>query len=358
MRRHHVVRATLGIAVLLTASLVASLPAHAASRCFGRQATLVGTNDVDTINGTAGVDVIASGGAGDRINGRGGNDLICSGSGRDRVRGQSGNDRINGGSSGDVLLLGEGNDTAVGGQGADFVAGANGNDVMNTGAGADFLIGGAGDDRYLAGASLQDLVSFENSGTGVVVDLGIPAAQNTNEGLDVITGAEGVIGSAYNDLLRGLNLPSEFGDLLAGLEGTDQLLGFDGNDFIIGGLGSDRAAPAPGSLWGGLGNDIVVGDEPEAFLEGSGDDDLFGDVGDDFLDGGGNVSGPPAGDIGNGGAHVQGDECTGLETASECERFLRGPGTRLMLGPGSRVIPVDVQDRMDWWMDVSRGRVG
>jgi Ca2+-binding RTX toxin-like protein len=360
MRRYHVVRAALGVAVLVAASLVISMPAQAAARCFGRQATLVGTIDVDTINGTAGVDVIVGGGGGDRINGRGGNDLICAGRGRDRVRGQSGNDRINGGPSGDVLLPGEGNDTVVGGQGADFVSGANGNDIMNTGSGSDFLIGGAGDDRYLAGASLQDLISFENSGAGVVVDLGIPTAQNTNEGLDVITGAEGVIGSAYNDLLRGLNLPSEFGDLLAGLEGTDQLLGFDGNDFIIGGLGSDRAGPAPGSLWGGLGNDIVVGDEPEAFLEGSGDDDLFGDAGDDFLDGGGNVSGPPAGDVGNGGPHVQGDECTGLETASECERFLRGPGSaRYLSADGSAIwIPADVRERMDGWLAVSRGRVG
>jgi Ca2+-binding RTX toxin-like protein len=351
MRRNHAARAGIGAAILLATVVAGAVPAHAVGRCFGRRATILGTNDAENINGTAGADVIVTGSGGDRINGRGGNDLICSGTGRDRVRGQAGNDRINGGTSGDVLLSGQGNDVMLGGQGAEFMVGSDGNDTMNAGTGADFMIGGAGNDRYLGGPGLQDLVSFENSGGGVVVDLGIPTAQNTNEGADVITGSEGVIGSAYNDVLRGLNLPSELGDLLAGLEGTDQLLGFDGNDFIIGGLGSDRGAPAPGSLWGGIGDDIVVGDEPESFIEGAGDDDLFGDAGDDFLDGGGNVSGPPAGDVGDAGTHVAGDECTGLETANECERFLRH-----FRGPLET--SVDVRGRMDRWLDVARGRVG
>ncbi|HEV3474152.1 MAG TPA: calcium-binding protein [Actinomycetota bacterium] len=354
MRRHRAVRVALGATLLLTITLVVSLPVQAAARCFGRQATIVGTNDVDTINGTGGADVIVTGEGADRINGRGGNDLICSGRGRDRVRGQAGSDRINGGTSGDVLLAGEGNDVVVGGQGAEFVAGANGNDSMKMGTGADFMIGGAGNDRYLGGPSLQDIASFENSGAGVVVDLGLPTAQNTNEGTDVITGTEGVIGSAYDDRLTGLNIASEFGDLLAGLEGTDQLVGLDGNDFIVGGLGSDKGAPAPGSLSGGFGNDIVVGDEPEAFLEGAGDDDLFGDAGDDFLDGGGNVSGPPAGDVGNGGTHVVGDECTGLETATECERFLRDTRTTFAMAAAQ----LAVEDHMEWWMGAARGRVG
>lgn len=350
MRRLHAIRAALGVMALLAVTVVGS-PAQAAGRCFGRQATIVGTNDIDTINGTGRADVIVTGDGGDRINGGGGNDLICSGNGRDRIRGEAGGDFLNGGNSGDVLLSGDGNDVMVGGQGADFLSGADGSDTMKAGTGADFMIGGSGDDRYVGGPSLQDLISFENSGAGVVVDLAVPAAQNTNEGADVITGVEGVIGSVYNDLLRGRDVPGELGDLLAGLEGTDQLLGFDGNDFIVGGLGSDKGAPAPGSLWGGLGDDIVVGDEPEAFIEGAGDDDLFGDAGDDFLDGGGNVSGPPAGDAGNGGPHVAGDECTGLESAQDCERFLRN--TR-----GPLPIPANVQDRMDRWLDVSWGRVG
>ena len=351
MRPRRATRNVPGVIVLLATILAVALPAMAAARCFGRRATIVGTGEVDKINGTAAADVIVTGDGGDRVNGRGGSDLICTGSGRDRVRGQGGNDRVNGGTSADVLLGGNGSDLLIGGQGAEFIAGAAGEDTMNAGAGADFMIGATGNDRYLGGISAQDLISFENSGLGVVVDLSVSTPQNTNDGVDVITGVEGVIGSAYNDFLRGLNVPSQTGDLLAGLEGTDFLHGFDGNDFIVGGLGSDRGAPPPGALWGGPGDDVVAGDEPEFFIEGAGDDDLLGDSGDDFLDGGGNVSAPPAGDVGDGGTHVQGDECTGLETAAECERFLRRTASRRLL------IPADVREHMDWWLSVTRGRV-
>ncbi len=63
------------MAVMLHA---ASLSAGAAPpRCFGRTATIIGTNAGDDIDGTSRADVIVGRGGSDSISGDGGRDLIC-----------------------------------------------------------------------------------------------------------------------------------------------------------------------------------------------------------------------------------------------------------------------------------------
>jgi hypothetical protein len=124
-------------------------------------------------------------------------------------------------------------------------------------------------------------------------------------------------------VIRGQDVPAELGNGLFGLDGSDTILALDGNDVISGGAGNDNVGTG---LDGGVGNDQIYGDDfGEFFFTQGGDDDLYGGDGDDFLDGGGNFTGPPAGDYANGGPHVAGDECTGVEDASttECERFSR-----------------------------------
>ncbi|HEX5984156.1 MAG TPA: hypothetical protein VFY69_08120 [Solirubrobacterales bacterium] len=63
-------------------------------RCFGREATIVGTPGSDRLVGTHRRDVIVARGGRDTVYGRGGNDLICGGGGRDLLRGGAGRDRI------------------------------------------------------------------------------------------------------------------------------------------------------------------------------------------------------------------------------------------------------------------------
>ncbi|MGH2710776.1 MAG: calcium-binding protein [Actinomycetota bacterium] len=298
--------------------------ATAAERCLGKKGDVVGTSGKDKLKGTSGNDVIIGGDGTDRIDGAGGNDLICAGKGHDLVRGQAGNDQIDGGPGSDFLQGHDGDDVLVGAAGGDTLISGNGNDIMRAGSSAfDFLLGGAGDDTYDGGGGATDVASLENAPVGVTVDLGIGTPQNSGEGLDTFLGVEGLVGSEFNDVIRGHDVVAEVGNGLFGLDGSDTLLGLEGNDFVVGGAGNDNVGAA---LDGGAGNDQVFGDEVEDFfLTTGGDDDLYGGTGDDFLDGGGNFTGPPTGDYGNGGPHAAGDECRGLEdaTTTECERFSR-----------------------------------
>ncbi len=95
------------------------IPPEITARCFGVQATIVGTDGPDRLNGTPGRDIIAGLGGNDVINGRGGNDLLCGGKGADRIRGGTGKDRLDGGSGRDKLDGGADSDRCIGGSGTD-----------------------------------------------------------------------------------------------------------------------------------------------------------------------------------------------------------------------------------------------
>jgi len=321
-------RALVGLVALAMLGLAAP-SALGADRCFGKRANIVGTSQSETLKGTRRNDVIIGGDGRDKIIGRGGNDLICAGSGHDLVRGNAGDDEIDGGPGADFLLGHVGNDLLLGDAGGDVLIGADGNDDMRAaGSPFDFLVGGAGDDRYDGGAGETDIASLEEAPVGVTVDLAITTPQNTGEGLDTFIGSEGLVGSKFNDVLRGHDVPAELGNGIFGLDGSDIIFGLDGNDVISGGLGDDNVGTG---LDGGAGNDEIHGDDfGEFFVTQGGDDDLYGGEGDDFLVGGGNFTGPPAGDFADGGPHVAGDECTGVEDASttECERFSRRVAAR------------------------------
>lgn len=108
--------------------------------CFGKRATLCGTNGRDRLTGTRQRDVIVGRGGNDIINGRGGDDRICcgedtllGGKGKDEVRGDEGQDRLVGGKGRDTLRGGEGNDTLVGGPGDDRLNGGLGRHTCDAG---------------------------------------------------------------------------------------------------------------------------------------------------------------------------------------------------------------------------------
>ncbi len=113
------------------------LAATAQVTCYGKTATIVGTEGNNVLNGTKYPDVIAGLGGNDTINGASGNDLICGGPGNDTISGGNGSDRIDGGS---------GNDTIAGDFGADRLFGGLGTDAMNGGIGIDLCDGGIGQD--------------------------------------------------------------------------------------------------------------------------------------------------------------------------------------------------------------------
>lgn len=279
--------------VMVGAFLAAAAgPASAAApKCFGKKATIVGTNKADVLKGTGKVDVIVGLGGNDKIKALGGNDLICGGSGNDQLYGGVGFDRIQGGNGKDRLfgeagtdnLWGQaGNDTMDGGHGFDwafFADSPNGVQAdlstgQATGDGTDELIGieglfGSneddklvgdtggnsfegleGDDAIDGGGGLTDFILFVYAKGPVTVDL--TAGTATGEGTDTLTGIGSVHGSPFNDTITG-DVNANFihggagNDTISGLDGNDLIFGEEGDDTIDAGLGTDVVDGGPGT---------------------------------------------------------------------------------------------------------------
>ena len=208
---------------------------------------------------------------------------------------------VYGGSIGEEIQGGSASDTLNGGGGNDILAGFAGSDVLMGGAGDDYVDGGLGDD-VLDGGDGIDTISYAYQGMSVHIDLSITGPQNTQYGLDTITGFEIVIGGAGADILRGGsgNERLEGGgwdDIIAGGAGDDILIGGEGRDVVdysraAGGVTVSLAAQGVTNT-GGDGVDTLSGFE--GIIGSAFDDVLTGDDGDPntfssntFIGGGGN----------------------------------------------------------------------
>ncbi|KGM46677.1 cadherin-like domain-containing protein [Pseudooceanicola atlanticus] len=153
-------------------------------------------------------------------------------------------------------------------------------------AAAEFFFGGRGDDLFLAsigpdlydGGTGFDLISYQNSASGVTLDLDNLFPSLGGEALgDVFVSIEAVIGSAFGDVIDG----DASDNRLEGGGDNDRLIGQGGSDFILGGSGAD-------TLFGGEGADFLVGGDDDDVI-GAGDgselgaDFLIGGEGDDTL---------------------------------------------------------------------------
>ncbi len=137
-----------------------------------------GTDENDSMTGSA-IDEAFFGGSGD--------DTIYSRQGNDIVYGGDGDDYIDTCEGDDIVYGGNGNDTILGGEGNDLLYGEDGDDNIQTGGGHDTVYGGAGNDTI-----------FAVSGTGYL---------NGGEGNDIITvGSRGnftIEGGRGDDILTG-----------------------------------------------------------------------------------------------------------------------------------------------------------
>jgi Ca2+-binding RTX toxin-like protein len=282
-----------------------SIPTASAAppRCFGADATIVGTDGADLLVGTPRRDVIV---------GRGGSDTIR---GKDRA---------------DLICAGRGDDVVKGGDGIDLIFGNGGDDRLIGGPGAfNQIVPGPGDDFVNGGPAFErggDEVIYLRAKNGVVADLGAGTVEG--EGTDEVVNVEWLIGSQHDDVLTGTDLEYDviFGaggdDVINALEGDDGLGGGAGDDEIDGGPGFDMLAdwvladiyglaPVTGPLTvdlmagtlagngsdtfvdiegsqGSPSDDVMVGnDEGNDFVVlGPGRDDVSGGTGDDLIDGG------------------------------------------------------------------------
>lgn len=257
---------------------------------------IYGTSAAETINGTAGNDMIYAYGGGDTVYGGDGNDVIYGGSGGDTLYGGDGNDQLTGGSGGDTMYGGTGNDIyyvqtvddkviEFSNEGTDTVVsylanyriGANieqlfigegaatdaagrangaGNDLNNAIKGSsignnlngnagndsiygyggnDVLTGGLGNDK-LVGGDGEDIVSFKDAANGVFVDLTRTNTYNTGVGMDQILEVENIEGSAFADVLMG----NAGVNRIFAAGGGDQVRGMGGDDYLVGGTGADE----------------------------------------------------------------------------------------------------------------------
>jgi Ca2+-binding RTX toxin-like protein len=259
-------------------------------QCLDEIPTIVGTRGSDVLTGTVGDDVITGFGGNDVILGSWGNDVICGGDGDDHitgglglfevdiVSGDEGDDQIVAGGTSTVAVYafapgpvhvdleagtstGWGDDTLVGIQsvvgtqfddviqgntGFNCLDGLGGDDDIRGLDGDDCLYGGTGDDSVDGGPGL-DLVSFRYAPKSVRVNLARGTA--TGEGHDRLASVEDVIGSSFADVLTGdtgTNVLSGEGgaDRIAGGAGIDRLDGGSGRDRVDGGIGRDQCLNA------------------------------------------------------------------------------------------------------------------
>lgn len=202
-----------------------------------------------------------------------------------------GTKKIDGTAADEWLILGSG------GSKVDMGAG---DDVVEGGAGADDLDGGEG------GETNGDTLSYAGSDAGVTVSLrvGAPAPTGGDAAGDTITNFENLIGSEYNDVLSGDNVPGSV-NFIFGLGGDDTINtgngavtvdGGDGNDTMFGGNSTQTFIGGEGedTISTGRGADIVILTETTAMT-----DTIF--IGTNSLQGGAdtiidfNTSDPAAG---------------------------------------------------------------
>jgi len=178
------------------------------------------------------------------------------------------------GDGGDNWLWGGSNGTGV--TGNDTISGNGGNDLISVGTGTHTLDGGADNDTLGLFGNDTDITA-----AGVTVSLALQgAAQDTEQGMMVLTGFENVSGSKYDDFITGDgNVNILLGDL-----GNDTLSGGAGNDTLYG----DGRTLIDDHDTGGSGPIVTYGDVSLIPFAGApGDDILDGGAGDDILNGGG-----------------------------------------------------------------------
>ena len=315
---------------------------------------LVGFSGADRLYGEAGADRLYGGGGDDVLEGGAGADRVAGGRGRDTVSyadsdagvwvdlrtgavsgGHAEGDSLTSienviGSAHDDALQGDaGANTLEGGAGNDTVSYADSNagvrvdlrtgvvsgghalgdsltsienvigsahdDELQGDAGANRLTGGAGADALDGGAG-NDTVSYAGSAAGVRVDLGNGAVSGGHAAGDTLSSIENVIGSAYDDELRGDNNANA----LWGRAGDDKLVGLSGDDRLYGEAGADR-------LYGSAGDDVLEG--------GAGADMLHGEGGGDSVSYRSSNAGVRV-DLGAGtvsGGHAEGDSLRSIE---------------------------------------------
>lgn len=220
---------------------------------------------IEAVYGGGGDDTLFGDDAYNRIFGSGGNDLIDGGAGDDFLWGDLWDGAVWGDSSNDAMYSG-GDDAIYGGAGDDDLRGGGGDDTLFGGAGSDFLEGGTGND-WLDGGDGFDYASYLDHQVPLFASLvegRVSFVENTGLLDETLISIEAVYGGDGNDTLLGDDAYNRlFGsggnDFLDGRAGDDFLWGDDGDDDLRGGDGDDTISGGEGSnhIDGGTGYDVA-----------------------------------------------------------------------------------------------------
>nr|WP_249810728.1 VCBS domain-containing protein [Bradyrhizobium sp. 17] len=235
---------------------------------------VLGTSGNDVLTGTIAIDTIDGLEGNDQISGGDGADQLFGGAGSDQIAGNAGNDKIDGGTgfdratytdatgsvtvnmaAGTVSGAGVGSDTLVNVEGiigSDFAdtydatgfAGVTG--LAGAVIGYNEFEGGKGNDQItgllnVPGQALTR-ISYIHATDGVTMDIQNHTAQATNGtvaqdlasiGQDSFSNVSGVIGSAFNDTLRGTNNGPGTYESYEGRAGNDLIDGRGGYDIAV-----------------------------------------------------------------------------------------------------------------------------
>ncbi len=344
------------MAALIALVVASSGSARARGSCYGKPATITGTNGSNHIRLTVNKDIVDA---------KGGNDTIKASStrtnhGKDIICGGSGNDKITGNNENNILIGGPGNDAIQGAPGNDLVIGDNANpkgsesgatgidDVNGTG-GSDFVVGDNYASGNASGASPDKNVVGQDASDKVIGD-DVSLNGNANGGKDDhLAGADG------NDLIVGDSFAPKG---KASGSGDDEVNAGPGDDVEVGdnytvngsasGGGKDKLAGPDGGDAGSIckandpcddtfyGDNYVASCAPSSKPDaqkahsvikcvdergpGGAADKLTPDQGDDFMNGG-----PP--DPSSGDERDDPDTCaggSGNDTATRCHRIQTG----------------------------------
>ena len=155
-----------------------------------------------------------------------------------------------------------GADTINGGEGDDIIYGMEGDDILNGDAGDDLIEGGLGADTMDGGTGTGDIVSYSSSSAAVSINLLTNTISGGDATGDTIVNLENIIGSAFDDFLRGIGTGTY--SIRAGA-GNDQITssGATSVERFFGEAGNDRIEfqadidPAGYRFDGGTGTDTL-----------------------------------------------------------------------------------------------------
>ncbi|PIG90443.1 calcium-binding protein [Gloeocapsopsis sp. IPPAS B-1203] len=153
-----------------------------------------------------------------------------------------------------------GNDNLKGGSRNDKLYGYEGKDTLNGGAGIDTLIGGTGSDIYIVDTTTDVIIEYSGGGAHDTVQSSVSYTLGAYVNDLVLTGSSNINGTG-----------NELDNIITGNRGRNVLRGLAGNDQLDG--SNDKRSD---TLYGGVGNDTLIGGNKDKLYGGTGNDRLIG----------------------------------------------------------------------------------